>query len=353
MHRVISYNSFDACRKMKMPGPESLTQECGPKCLPFLRQRFRKRRLGILAGAGISIGCGIPSWAGLVARVRKISTEPPNHLICFDNASSATFLTEVAWRRFRKEKIETYASEHPDERYLEALVESEWLREVKKALFSSVTNEKIQNHPYLSVLARIIHKGCPFNISFNFDNLLDIAVAEYASSINEQLPTTTASIAPIDRQYGATIFHINGLMPIEKNRKATELIFSEDAFARILTTEDVRKKEYLLNQLAEKTFILIGLSLNDKSLTNILRASKDRNPGCHHCYIHYLEEGSFLNDQEMKEIYDANLHVYNLVTLFLSDRQISQFLNLETSEYRSVIGLGQCGWGRGAAICWP
>jgi hypothetical protein len=253
----------------------------------------------MMVGAGISVDAGVPTWSGLVSRVRGISKEPKRHLKSFHNASDATFLTEVAWRRFRKEKIEIHRKTHSDERFLEAVVEGEWLRSVKDVLFSTVTDDKIKSHPYLKQLSKLVN-GCAFNISFNFDNILDISVAEYAASLNEQLPTTTAVIAPIDRQHGATIFHINGLMPREKNRKATELVFSEEAFAKILTTEDIRKKEYLLSQLAEKTFVLIGLSLNDKSLTNMLRASKERNPGCHHFYIYYLNRRKELTSREMK-----------------------------------------------------
>lgn len=308
------------------------------KWLPFLRQRFQEKQMGIMVGAGISVEAGVPTWGELVGKIRKIAKEPSNHLSDFKNDADATFLTEVVWQRFRSERMSHYNPNSDNLQYIEAKIHGEWLVKIKSILFQNVEQEKVEKHPYLKSLAKVV-SNCGFNITFNFEDILDTAVSEYCAEKNIPLPTPSTNISSIERREGTTIFHINGIIPQGRSRKISQIIFSENAFARLLTNDDSRKREFLLGQLAEKTFVLVGLSLNDKSLTNILKASQSRNPGCHHFYIYFMPAGKRLSRREEEDIFQVNLEVYNLITLFFNSGCINDFFETISDDKVGVVDI--------------
>ncbi len=84
----------------------------------------------------------------------------------------------------------------------------------------------------------------------------------------------------------------------------------------------------VINQFAVKTFLLIGVSLTDNSLKNLLRSSVNRNPANHHFIILHEKDGKPRTAQARKEIFDVNLNVYNLISIFLTSKQIKAFLEI-------------------------
>lgn len=297
-----------------------------PQLIPFLKQRFNSRRMGVMTGAGISMPSGCPSWAKLVEAVRSHTQEPKDHLKDFSNSSDASYLTEIAFRRFCERNNSSDETDGTED-YRQAKVDAAWLEIVKKELYKDVTAELIRDHPYIENLAKLV-QGCNFNINFNFDTILDQVVATIATGKQQTLPAVTWKIPNISKPDSSTILHINGIAPREKNKKSTQLIFSEDSFARVLSSPDARQKEYILRQLADNTFILLGLSLKDNSLCSILKSSQERSPGCHHIYIYYVSDQSTLTQEEKQDIFNVNLYVYNLITLFLDNNGVNEFLGV-------------------------
>ncbi len=87
------------------------------------------------------------------------------------------------------------------------------------------------------------------------------------------------------------------------------------------------KYTYLINHYAQNTCLFIGLSLDDPTLQNMLRRNATIHPGHVHYYIHYISNNCALSSEARNVIASANFETYNLVTLFLNDKEIAELAN--------------------------
>ena len=79
--------------------------------------------------------------------------------------------------------------------------------------------------------------------------------------------------------------------------------------------------------------MIIGSSLDDEDLKNVLIQSAQGNPGNPHYYVYYLSAKDSISPQEANAIIRANFQVYNLITLFLSEIEIAAFADLLNAEF--------------------
>jgi hypothetical protein len=129
------------------------------------------------------------------------------------------------------------------------------------------------------------------------------------------------------------IYHINGSLPRDRLRRSSEnVVLTEDAFADILLSPNSQDAEFVLNQFATRTFVLLGISLSDNSLKNLLRSSAKRNPANHHFIIFHEKDRRPRTAEERNDIFDVNLNVYNLVSIFLTTKEIKAFLEIINEE---------------------
>jgi hypothetical protein len=77
---------------------------------------------------------------------------------------------------------------------------------------------------------------------------------------------------------------------------------------------------------------LLGLSLSDNSLKNILRSSAKRNPANHHFIVLHEPDDDPRSPEIRSDIFDVNLHVYNLITIFLTTAQHKEFIDILNSS---------------------
>lgn len=78
----------------------------------------------------------------------------------------------------------------------------------------------------------------------------------------------------------------------------------------------------LAHHLSKNTCLLIGLSLQDSTLRHLLRQSARINPGHYHYYVAFVKDRQKLDPEEAQSIRAANFEVYNLITLFLTSKEI-------------------------------
>src|SRR5262249_55576128 len=134
------------------------------------------------------------------------------------------------------------------------------------------------------------------------------------------------------RKHAPVIYHINGSLPRDELRRSSEhVILTEDAFADVLLSPNSQNAEFVINQFAVRTFILLGISLSDNSLKNILRSSAKRNPANHHFIILHEDDKAPRAEEVRSDIFEVNLHVYNLITIFLTTAQIESFIEILNS----------------------
>jgi hypothetical protein len=87
-----------------------------------------------------------------------------------------------------------------------------------------------------------------------------------------------------------------------------------------------------MSRFATTTFLLLGTSLNDNSLKNMLRAGMKRSPANHHYIVYWENPVSPRGVEEQKHIFDVNLEVYNLISIFLNTQQIHEMISLLNEE---------------------
>jgi hypothetical protein len=177
-------------------------------------------------------------------------------------------------------------------------------------------------------LARLICNA-RFAVTFNFDDIVDEAVTACAQEAKLAKPEIIYRPKLETRMNAPVIYHINGSLPRDRLRRSSEdIVLTEDAFADILLSPNSQDAEFVINQFAMRTFVLLGISLSDNSLKNLLRSSAKRNPANHHFIIFHEKERQPRSAEERSDLFDVNLNVYNLISIFLTTSEIKAFLEI-------------------------
>jgi len=310
-----------------------------PRFLCHLYQRLRLHRLNLVTGAGISVGAKVPAWKELLRRLAEIEAKLPNELAVHEDAGlQPEYLGQIIYHRFNRA---CSIAEPADERL--ARLKYDWGDAIHKAIYRNVPPEiadVLRAHPYLEQLRDLAHR-VPLVINFNFDDLLADAIGE---RIKEGAPGTEPSNAlsvtwqpPLtDRAKLTTVYHVNGILPrVDLKKRSPELIFTEDSFADARARSPGVNAEYLFLRFVQNTMLLIGLSLADSSLKNYLRQNRDKSPANHHYMIYWIDDEANYSSSRRDDIFEANLELYNLITIFLTSDEIREFLQLLTLDERT------------------
>lgn len=125
------------------------------------------------------------------------------------------------------------------------------------------------------------------------------------------------------------IYHPHGILPEElMDFPRDRLVFSESEYAKLFLGSLVGDFSFLLNHMSKNTCAIVGSSLEDEDLRNVLIQSAQSNPGNPHYYVQFLGPHDSISPGEAKAIRRANFHVYNLITLFLTEHGIAALADL-------------------------
>lgn len=304
--------------------------------LCHLYQRLNQCRLNLVVGAGTSIDAGVPSWDGLLDRLAKESpgseTDLQHHR---DTGLSPEYLGQIIFLRHRNAFDEPAAAGMRD-----ATIDYRWAELIHRAIYEKVPDDidkVVENHPYLAELRDLARK-LPLIINFNFDDILSDAIGRQvqAGLVSSGRPYTIVWEPPlVDRVDATIIYHVNGILPrVSLKKRSPQLIFTEDAFTDALARSPSISSEYIFLRFVQNTMLIIGHSLSDSSLKNYLRQNRDRCPANHHYMIRWLNAPDHMTDEQMHDVFEANLELYNLVTIFLTSDEIKEFIGLLNSEER-------------------
>ncbi|MGY3371423.1 hypothetical protein ACVWZL_008548 [Bradyrhizobium sp. GM2.4] len=306
-----------------------------PVWLCHMWQRLDRRRLGLILGAGVSIDAGLPTWKNLVerltARFPAVQKTFEAHRLA---GLQETYITQIAYA-LHQASIKGAASALPRQ-FEQYQVDSTWMEVVHQELYRDIARLKydqiIQRHSYLKSLGQLVCRT-ELTVNFNFDDLVDEAAIGFARDRNKVQPEVISRPKIETRRDASVIYHINGSLPREARRRRSEnLVFTEDAFADVLISPTLHESDFLMSRFATTTFLLLGTSLNDNSLKNMLRAGMKRNPANHHYIIYWEDPARRRTDEERRHIFDVNLDVYNLISIFLETKQIVELIDLLNEE---------------------
>ena len=303
-----------------------------------LRQRISADRLNLVTGAGVSMDAGIPSWQGLLGRLSerdlKLATDVKDHI---GDGLHPEYLGQIIYLRHKKDW-----DGKTDIDFRDAQIEHDWAEAIHAAIYQEVDGEIddiVSAHPYLSELRDLAQK-LPLVINFNFDDLLADSIGRQISqqTAGAERATTVVWTPPlVDRPKTTTIYHVNGLLPRDALKKRSpQLIFTEDSFAAALAHSPGISGEYLFLRFVQNTMLIVGHSLGDSSLKNYLRLNKEKRPANHHYHIHWIESPTSIPETRRQDIFQANLELYNLITIFLTSSEIKEFLCLLSRTERDV-----------------
>ncbi|HTC51122.1 MAG TPA: SIR2 family protein [Steroidobacteraceae bacterium] len=304
------------------------------KAICHLHYAFRaSRKLGLILGAGVSNDLEIPPWTQLLDSVQEE--------IKFDGKQQnapESYRGEQLYQFFRMEQKKDLG--RAENHISEAEVNSQWRKIVSRILYkaflkngqidSDIFQRAIDGHPYFRELVKVA-RDLELVISHNFDNALEWSIVTDPGNPRPENRrcNTFWRPEPFLRQGMLNVYHPNGFMPIVGLKGSDSIILTELNFADLLANTNDVESHFLLGHLSNKTWLIIGHSLSDGTLKNALRTHANRRPGHINYFVHWLKDGeSELPEKQRKAIREANFATYNLVTLFLSSKEIGELLRL-------------------------
>jgi len=313
-----------------------------PKAVVHLRSQRKRKRLGLMFGAGLSMGLKFPSWNHLVRNLAEASGVSAK--VIFDKflppppeepavERSLASITHMLFGEFRQRKIEegqkSGTFSNPITFLNEQRVRSLWLKLIHQVLYSGhkpeQCKETLRNHPYLEPYTQII-RDTPMTVNYNFDDSLE-KLLYYSRTTEEKkksrgFETTFRPTAQFQRESGV-IYHPNGYLPSEfDDGSSPSVVFADDSFQDQLIDAAAGRYTHLSSFMQRNTCLLIGLSLEDATLRSLLRKNALTSAGNVHYIVQYIEDDKALDPDICRALFESNFTAYNLITLFLNDQGI-------------------------------
>lgn len=224
-------------KKTLVPQPRASNEQ-----LSHLRQLNNRGQLSLFVGAGISQGCGLPSWDDLVsmlldaARKRKWGRISEEAAVGLDNPTKARLARSILGGSFNDR--------------------------VADALYS-------KTYSLSSTLREIAKLGISRICTFNIDDLLEEAIAEENVAFH--------SVSPLDSINnnfpGITIYHVHGFLTSTMKKEARErakIILSERDYNDLYSAPYSWPNVIQLSLLASSSCLFVGCSLKDPNVRRLL-----------------------------------------------------------------------------------
>ena len=315
-----------------------------PRAIVHLRAQKVANRLGLIFGAGIGADLGYPNWDELVRRIsehkdvgaakiwRKLEGEGAGGRAVTRSLAS---VSQMLFSEFRKRKIKQRRITSALTFVQEQQIKTEWLYLIHSQLYRDLNRsariEKLKTHPYLEAFRKIIKKS-PLTVTYNFDDSLELMLAQARSDDEEDTTRGFERIDSPDAQFKrdhGVIYHPNGCIPfIHSDGMSRDVVFADDSFQDQLLSAANGKFVHLSNHLFRNTCLLIGLSLDDSTLQSLLRQNAVQNPGNVHYAVHFLRDDAELDAETRSAIFTANFESYGVITLFLRNAEIKALAGL-------------------------
>lgn len=308
------------------------------RAVVHMREQKKRGRFGLILGSGASLDLKFPDWNGLIKRIASHTDINAPHLVRQNDshASQAQLLfghLETIWNaRFS-------GSTDVEKEIHKSRMKAAWHDIIRDCLYKDVPtrpSDLRKKDKYLSSYLPVI-QGQGVTINYNFDDSLQVMIEAARDEIERQQSRGYKNILntelPISDYHGV-IYHPNGYLPRRKAERASEeLIFQKKEFVK--AEEEGRRGRYasLSHYLAQTTRLLIGLSLDDTMLQNLLRQSAENFPGHCHYRVEFVDRKE---PQDTAALRQQHWEHYNVITLFLRRAEIAalgQLLTMSDEEF--------------------
>jgi hypothetical protein len=288
--------------------------------------------MGLVLGAGVSTAANLPNWNDLI---EGVATElgKLGLTIAGLETKAVPVQTQIMFSRFREQTFNDIDVRELSQPYKDAEVAARWRKLVHKILYSGVDSieEKIDNHPYLDVLAALAFR-IPLVISYNFDDLLERALARHVARVRHSHTIGYyAAWGPnfLLQDDRPVVYHPNGYLPFDLiDRYSDNVVLTEEALSDQIIGYGLGEYATLLDYVTTRSCLFIGFSLNDSAQRTLLRQAVHRAPGNVHYYVQFLDDKTKVTEQEMADLRETNFDLFNVVTLFLDSRDCRTLFEL-------------------------
>lgn len=319
-----------------------------PRAVVHLRHQVKEKRFSLVLGAGVGSDFCIPKWETLVEKIAGSPEVKGKELLKGDvKIKSLPYKTEMLFQRFRDRTLAKVGS--MSDLAKQSTITDGWLKLCATHLYSQTEpsfNKALKSHPYFMALLPLVRES-HLTINFNFDDYL-----ERALNFNKNVDDRTKGYEvvtdpwPQFRRQKSVIYHPHGVVPDQSRRMelpSDRFVFSEAAYSAQYVGSRGHDSSFMLTHFARSTCLILGCSLEDE-LRNVLMRGAQVNPGNYHYYVHYINDGdSGINEAQKKLISETNFNVYNLITLFLTSKEIKALLELINHEKTPKQDFENCG----------
>ena len=267
--------------------------ECFSRPIVHLRKQVASNRFGLIFGAGLSKAFGIPSWAQLVDMLAEdpdINGESVLQMV--PPRAGLPYRTEMLFEHYKQQQYRKVPAEQHNTRLLDFKIIADWREILRKHLYRRVTTDlsgALATHPYLKHYLPLIRRS-HMTVTYNFDDFIEqclLKLREGGDLTSRGFESVTNPWTQF-RRTTAIIYHPNGVVPQNALETPSDrLVFSEASYAEQLMGIFAGDQAGLMNHFSKHTCLLVGLSLEDETLRNILIQAARSCPGNFHYYIHY------------------------------------------------------------------
>lgn len=247
--------------------------------LEQLRKAYRTGNLVIYAGAGLSMGNDLPAWDKLVLAM-YFSAIKRDDIVEAIRPYPNYLLAIAEWHLERRREPLDITARKVRNLYSD---ESVFMERLHKTLYLPFkfpderivrppkTGALLKANPTLKAVAQLCkggsgRAGIKSVITYNYDNLLEIALADKrAQSIWRANQTVKRGHLPI--------FHVHGYVPVEGERSSPdEIVFTEEQYYFAAQNSYSWSNLVQIRHLSNSIGLMIGLSMTDRNMRRLLDA---------------------------------------------------------------------------------
>jgi hypothetical protein len=307
-----------------------------PRAVLALRAGYRDSRLGLMLGAGLTRafefhGKSPPRWGELITKIEDD--------LKFDSTSRAyqrlspTQRVDILFRHF----LRTIGLSPGDPEARSTAV-GLWRDKIRGFVYEGAPPEGsdlLASHPYLPGILDLVLKS-PLTITYNFDSFLEEALLAYpvedrwSHDVYRRPYESVTDVTVPQRRARAVIYHINGYLPRSSLETASDqLVFSEGEFSTQLMMTMAGRYATIAHHLVNNVYLLVGLSLEDPNLRQLLHANALASPGRIHFIVRHVDEPRELTTTD-RGIAESGFDLHNLYSLYLTSEEIGALMALIT-----------------------
>ncbi|MBN1821575.1 MAG: SIR2 family protein [Prolixibacteraceae bacterium] len=254
-----------------------------PEIKKICRENFKKRNITLYLGAGVSVDNNLPSWEKLVLAM-YFSTISKQKLGGMRPYSNYLYAIAEWYLKYSSEPLEItarklqkyYDTENDDNEFIELLHTTLYgsMLEHENIPYGFIDGGfiRLQNHTLdiITKLCELPQKGVDSVITYNYDNLLEIALQE--------LPCKSIFKKEQVFKDELPVFHVHGFIPLDINAERSmgkDLVFTEDKYHEISNNPYNWSSLVQVQKMCNSVGIMIGLSLSDRNMRRLLDAVRN------------------------------------------------------------------------------